>query len=686
MLHPTRKRQKVALACEPCRARKVKCDGKRPVCNVCQQKSLSSECSYTQSAPVAQRTRKLQAPRPRLVPKHAADIPTKSAAQSTAQVSSNVRSILPQKSPNGQRHSASMSPARGEAVSYAVSHYADSMNGVMGDPQQTHEAFGSSSAGTFLHEVKAAIDARLKVPAPSTSKTGALRRGLYAGLLATDASDEDPDLYRLPPQEMSTSLMDAYWAQNWILYPFVNRAQIESAYSALWTVPRMRCRGTVMCLIHLCMALGCLYCEQIPPQQRSSMGDDIFARAEQLHLLTKKSPSLESVQCLSLMSVYLQSTAKVYQCWMMAGEAIRMAQSIGLHEARSTAEIGSISEREYMRRTWHGCVWLDRVISVTLGRPSMIPRALPNPAPLPSMIDDQFFEVQTEGSAMRPDGRPCNMSFAVKTLELYEIMNDVLVDLYMDASQTSQFQGRLSRTMEIDSKLQDWQSSLSGHLRWPLATRENSVIVRQALMMRIRYIHVRILLLRPLLGHRCLHGMVTMGPKAFDVSLTEVMLRECTTLCSELAYELIDLFNGNLDFETLTGPLPAWWYSVLYIFTAATVIVAKCIPHIDSNDEATLNERARSRQAWQTALRILRIYSKVSNAAERCVNALESIAAKIFCDRHPPMPDNLGEELREDEQPSDLHLSGWYPEETFLTDFPFDLYDMTWLNTMSGNS
>ncbi|GKZ51933.1 hypothetical protein AbraIFM66951_008318 [Aspergillus brasiliensis] len=502
-----------------------------------------------------------------------------------------------------------MSPARREAVSYAVSHCADSMNGVMGDPQQTHEAFGSSSAGTFLHEVKAAIDARLKVPAPSTSKTGALRRGLYAGLLAADTSDEDPDLYRLPPQEMSTSLMDAYWAQNWILYPFVNRAQIESAYSALWTVPRMRCRGTVMCLIHLCMALGCLYCEQIPPQQRSSMGDDIFARAEQLHLLTKKSPSLESVQCLSLMSVYLQSTAKVYQCWMMAGEAIRMAQSIGLHEARSTAEMAD--QHAFS------------VISVTLGRPSMIPRALPNPAPLPSMIDDEFFEVQTEGSAMRPDGRPCNMSFAVKTLELYEIMNDVLVDLYMDASQTR---------------------------------------------------------------HHCLHGMVTMGPKAFDVSLTEVMLRECTTLCSQLAYELIELFNDNLDFETLTGPLPAWWYSVLYIFTAATVIVAKCIPHIDSNDEATLNERARSRQAWQTALRILRIYSKVSNAAERCVNALESIAAKIFCDGHPPMPDNLGEELREDEQPSDLHLSGWYPEETFLTDFPFDLYDMTWLNTMSGNS
>ncbi|GKZ36797.1 hypothetical protein AbraIFM66950_008029 [Aspergillus brasiliensis] len=416
------------------------------------------------------------------------------------------------------------------------------MNGVMGDPQQTHEAFGSSSAGTFLHEVKAAIDARLKVPAPSTSKTGALRRGLYAGLLATDASDEDPDLYRLPPQEMSTSLMDAYWAQNWILYPFVNRAQIESAYSALWTVPRMRCRGTVMCLIHLCMALGCLYCEQIPPQQRSSMGDDIFARAEQLHLLTMKSPSLESVQCLSLMSVYLQSTAKVYQCWMMAGEAIRMAQSIGLHEARCTAEMAD--QHAFS------------VISVTLGRPSMIPRALPNPAPLPSMIDDEFFEAQTEGSATRPDGRPCNMSFAVKTLELYEIMNDVLVDLYMDASQTD-------------------------------------------------------------------------------------------------------------------------------IFTAATVIVAKCIPHIDSNDEAALNERSRSRQAWQTALRILRIYSKVSNAAERCVNALESIAAKIFCGRHPPMPDNLGEELREDERPDDLHLSGWYPEETFLTDFPFDLYDMTWLNTMS---
>src|SRR6478736_191780 len=43
---PRRKRRKVQLACDCCRARKVRCDGKRPVCDVCRRRGSEQECLY----------------------------------------------------------------------------------------------------------------------------------------------------------------------------------------------------------------------------------------------------------------------------------------------------------------------------------------------------------------------------------------------------------------------------------------------------------------------------------------------------------------------------------------------------------------------------------------------------------------------------------------------------------------
>ncbi|KAI0449577.1 hypothetical protein F5B21DRAFT_493775 [Xylaria acuta] len=40
--------RKTALACEPCRERKIRCDGGKPVCSACQRRRLPLEqCLYT---------------------------------------------------------------------------------------------------------------------------------------------------------------------------------------------------------------------------------------------------------------------------------------------------------------------------------------------------------------------------------------------------------------------------------------------------------------------------------------------------------------------------------------------------------------------------------------------------------------------------------------------------------------
>jgi len=72
------------------------------------------------------------------------------------------------------------------------------------------------------------------------------------------------------------------------------------------------------------------------------------------------------VQYLLLTSQYLQGTNKSVQTWTMHGLAVKAAFSIGLHSTEATAKFSPI-EQEMRKRTWFGCVLLDRCVSCAFG-------------------------------------------------------------------------------------------------------------------------------------------------------------------------------------------------------------------------------------------------------------------------------------------------------------------------------
>jgi Fungal Zn(2)-Cys(6) binuclear cluster domain len=47
---PRPKRRRITLACNACRDRKVRCDGRRPICSRCAKKRIESECIYEESS------------------------------------------------------------------------------------------------------------------------------------------------------------------------------------------------------------------------------------------------------------------------------------------------------------------------------------------------------------------------------------------------------------------------------------------------------------------------------------------------------------------------------------------------------------------------------------------------------------------------------------------------------------
>jgi hypothetical protein len=65
------------------------------------------------------------------------------------------------------------------------------------------------------------------------------------------------------------------------------------------------------------------------------------------------------VQYLLLMGQYLQGTQKSIQAWTIHGLAVKAALQLGLHSSEALRRFPPL-EREIRKRTWFGCVVLDR--------------------------------------------------------------------------------------------------------------------------------------------------------------------------------------------------------------------------------------------------------------------------------------------------------------------------------------
>jgi hypothetical protein len=70
---------------------------------------------------------------------------------------------------------------------------------------------------------------------------------------------------------------------------------------------------------------------------------------------------LRLVQYLLLMGQYLQGTQKSVEAWAVHGLAVKAAFQLGLHSSEASKAFSPL-DREIRKRTWFGCVVLDRYV------------------------------------------------------------------------------------------------------------------------------------------------------------------------------------------------------------------------------------------------------------------------------------------------------------------------------------
>ncbi|RDH29672.1 fungal-specific transcription factor domain-domain-containing protein [Aspergillus welwitschiae] len=719
------KRRKIAVACGTCRSRKVRCDGQKPACGPCLERAeyhgVDLNCVYSRNPADRSASSKEAA-----IQRNQRQRSTQTQRVETQQLPSfHLQNGL---GPSSYHQPETISNDCGpHLLSSSIpctatgpqrqANSAEGVNAMVGEVAAderypTQGFFGSSSAGGFMRQIRVAVGK--EVPSSGASNPQSSLFDLHRSKGPSTSANINSHV--LPPRRMADHLMQIYWEFVFPLYPFFDREQLSAEYLRIWNGEGPTSdEDMIMCTFNVIFALCCQLSENIKPENRASTADSFFSRAKQLIQFDPWQPgSTAFIQCLLLMSQYLQSTDHADQCWMVTGMAIRSAQSLGLHLPETSSRLASSQGKELARRLWHGCVLMDRVVALTLGRPAMISKEAAGAVPLPTMVDEEVPPGLLDAESHFQDGeteRPSFMTFYAKCLELYEILNDILLSLYSNSNTPpdrpedhhnyyfrSFHEGQVTVT-QLDYALTLWSQSLPKVFRCqstPLPA--NDVISRQRIVLRLRLLHIRMVLLRPILSKYCdLYNQSTITYHPSEDSLPQRFALQCSIVCVKSAQDLIDMTYTNLAMDNSTntiGLLPAWWYNILYIYTASTVLIAGRLHQAILSE---LHEDSISR-TWQRALDILRKYQSYSSSAQRCIVALELLDEKVTAaidmkrrggNYHgsvmPAGNNNSGGGDGSAASPRDVSLGEGLSAAVLDTwDLP-DFFDMSWLNSVPSS-
>lgn len=384
-----------------------------------------------------------------------------------------------------------------------VEQHAEEVDGMVGSTScggmDDEPYFGSSSAGGFVRQVRRAIDG----PGESTRMSQSsdvlphfVKPKSTPGGIGSITSADGGTRY----SSITDTLLQLYWRIVHPLYPFLAREETQETYQSLRNgTPLQDSLKAVVCQLDVIFALSCQLDERLEPPQRLALSEEYIATAKQvLNADLWEQASLTSVQNFLLLSQYLQSTNRPYQCWMAVGQAIRMAQNLGLHLSSTTERIVSPRKQQLWRKVWYGCILMDRMVAMTYGRPVMISVEAAASVPMPIALDDEFIATDPRLGTFRREKGPMLIDFFIQTTLLYEIMGKILTWFYskedsgqgaMEASESSTNFPTVASTsslLELDQALWQWIANLPDHLRVSENSQEAEVFQRQANILHSR--------------------------------------------------------------------------------------------------------------------------------------------------------------------------------------------------------
>jgi hypothetical protein len=634
-----RKRQKLTTtACEPCRSRKIRCDGNKPSCEACTKRSqqciyqatpdIKSANDYVDSlvnrvAQLEQELNNAHATILRLSSHPILPVELPQQQEQQPQYRQPFSNIDPRLLPESERAAMENSPV-------------DAMGGDAGleAPDEGHTFYGSSSAHGFTRQMYGIIPQNNATSPPSgPTETPSSNQHIPNSTSPYVATEN----FSLLPRELSDRLMCLYWDRVHVLYPFLHKPSFSQAYEDLWRPvsehhPR---NGTGLglgaskesgpssvifhCALNAVLALG-LQFSNLPLDEKERLSATCLSKSKDLLRLDLfDNGDVALVQTLLLLTQYFQSTNWPNKCWTTIGLACRLAQGLGLHiEENGVDQQVSLEAREIRRRAWHGCVTLDIIVSMTLGRPAMLAGSSTCSLPAPIDGDDELEVVSS-------------IEFFRQSVKLYRIVGRILLSVYkingehLERSVGAEEKAKIDLVHTLDEDLTRFMHDVPGGLKWQLSDLEphkmTGTLARQSHVLHVRFLHARILLHRPGFLHYCRRQKESSGTKS-RFPMRRDLFESTAVDCTRTALELITAVSKYSATEA-TG---AWWYNVFYTRTAAMVVLLSGVfPPI--REQIEVEERL---EGWWNCVDILTKNLPQYAPVRSCLTTLTALRQNIL--------------------------------------------------------
>ncbi|KIY00691.1 uncharacterized protein Z520_03356 [Fonsecaea multimorphosa CBS 102226] len=605
-----KKRTRIAVACTSCRGRKSRCNGGEPSCRQCSE--LGVQCVYERLPRKQIKPPKKQANyrrRLRALEDTVRDFVQNQHPMQHAVLSKHDRE--PNNPLDGQqeprsRHQESRSPVCSTSNSLEQNGDEDTVDGmatVTSPKTMNSMVLGPSSNIAFLRQVFDATAAALH----ALGKTSLSGNALYRTYISSDATPVNTvsklrsanqqrlDSHLLPSDSHARHLIRLFFSNIGMLFPVVHESECLRVYCTAKMEGSAAVSQSWLCLLNVIFALGtCASTTHDGIAGRDEETAEVFIeKAEALAVhITMKSADLKAVQCLLLIAQYCQGTQRPDEAWHLHGLAVRAAIQLGLHWTHTYTHLKPL-ECELRKRTWFGCVILDRMLSMTLGRPCTISDELLQ-LDLPVDIGLDAVSRGPASTASGQSATPNTVCLFIATIQLYDVLGDIIKKLYgsnVDADVQQSVPALLGTISHLEHKLEVWKQNLPPQLQQlPLeikATGSDSpspafapVFDRLSVILTLRYLNTRILLHRPILS-ACLRQRYPFGahegpsPEAHGDFLHE-FANVSIDICERSAVEVIDIVcNASRQ----PGLLGTWWFTAYYTYNAALVIFCCILLH-----------------------------------------------------------------------------------------------------------
>ncbi|CAI7644110.1 unnamed protein product [Penicillium manginii] len=298
------------------------------------------------------------------------------------------------------------------------------------------------------------------------------------------------DDFSLPPRRLADWLLEVYFANNHIFYPWVHKHTFMASYENIWTnqsddadavLPDVglgshNCPSRLFhCALNAMFAIACEFSDMDPCHKRNSSMMFYERMKSSMNIDILDSGSLAHVQALLLIAIYLQCTPYPKRCWNVIGMAHRMAVGLGLQNRRQFNNL-NVLEKEIRWRAWCACVQMDIISSMTMGRPPMTPDS--SHIPLPSPVDDKHLAAGNQ-EAQQPKGTISTNQFLHQNMRLIGILWKILLKIYRSedegpAEESSSAPEGFKAIMDLDRLLEEFKASLPPIFAWGSPSSQNT--------------------------------------------------------------------------------------------------------------------------------------------------------------------------------------------------------------------